>query len=73
MKKDKCIIFDFSKGEREGVVSYNYSNGQLDMDLQIEVMSSEPSYGTNIIEFKKAIRKNKKNTYLEEHLPPYTA
>ena len=53
MKKEKCIIFDFSKGKREDTSYYHYHNGQLDLDLKIEVMSPEPSYGCNILEFNK--------------------
>ncbi len=64
MKHKKCRIYDFSKGtEIELPVSYyNYKNGQLDLELQIEVMSPVPVYESNILKFKKESSKKKKNS-----------
>ena len=71
MKKEKCIIFDFSKGKREDTSYYHYHNGQLDLDLNIEVMSTEPSYGCNILDFNKSAKK--KGTCIKKQVPSYTA
>ncbi len=64
MKDKKCRIFDFSKGtEIELPVSYyHYKNGQLDLELKIEVMSPAPVYKSNIIKFKKESSKKKKGS-----------
>lgn len=73
MKKEKCIVFDFSKGTRVGPAYYHYQNGQLDLDLKIEVMSPEPAYGSNVIEFRKPDKKSKNSTCTKEQAPFYTA
>jgi len=71
MKKEKCIIFDFSKGKRADTSYSHYNNGQLDLDLKIEVMSPEPYYGCNILEFNKPVKK--KDTCINKQAPSYTA
>jgi hypothetical protein len=75
MKKEKCIIFDFSKGIRVDTTYNLYRNGQLDLDLSIEVKSPEPTpeYGSNVIEFKKRDKKEKNSTCTKEQVPIYTA
>ncbi len=71
MKKEKCIVFDFKQGKRKNTAYYHYKNGQLDLDLEIEVMSPEPVYGSNILEFKELIKND--STCLKDHVPIYTA
>ena len=71
MKKEKCIVFNFSKGTRVSTAYSHYKNGQLDLDLKIEIMSPEPEYGNNILKFKKL--SNKKGTCTKDQAPPYTA
>ena len=73
MKNKKCIVFDFKKGKRADTAYYHYKNGQLDLDLKIEVMSPEPVYGGNVIEFRKPDKKKKKRTCTKEQTPSYTA
>lgn len=71
MKKQKCIVFDFSKGQR-AEISYNCDrNGQLDLDLNIEVMSPEPIYGNKVIDFRRPDKK--KGTCTKDQAPSYTA
>ena len=67
MKKEKCIVFDFKKGKRENTAYYHYQNGQLDLDLKIEVMSPEPAYGSNVLKFKK--QDKKKGTCGKKQMP----
>jgi len=57
MNKEKCIVFNFSKGTRVPSATYHYNNGQLDLDLKIEVMSPETEYGSNVIKFKNQNKK----------------
>lgn len=71
MNKEKCIVFNFSKGTRVPTAYYHYKNGQLDLDLKIEVMSTEPEYGTNVLQFKKVQKKDSTST--KDQAPPYTA
>ena len=71
MKKEKCIVFDFKHGKRENTAYYHYKNGQLDLDLNIEVLSPEPAYGCNVLEFKKLTKKE--STCTKDHVPTYTA
>lgn len=73
MKKEKCIVFDFKKGIRENEAYYHYKNGQLDLDLHIEVKSPEPVYGSNVIKFKNQDKKGKKNCLTGVHVPSYPA
>lgn len=73
MEKEKCIVFDFSKGKRVSTACYHYENGQLDLDLKIEVMSPEPAYGSNVIEFRKPDKKKKNSTCNKGEVPSYTA
>ena len=73
MKSKKCIVFDFSKGKRADTAYYHYENGQLDLDLKIEVMSHEPAYGSNVIEFREPDKKKKNSTCMKEQEPSYTA
>jgi hypothetical protein len=61
MKNKKCVVFDFSKGKRVGTTYSRCLYGQLDLDLNVEVMSPEPAYGGNVLEFKK-MNKKKKNS-----------
>ncbi|MCK5200817.1 MAG: helix-turn-helix transcriptional regulator [Spirochaetales bacterium] len=73
MKKDKCIVFDFSKGKRADT-SYNlYENGQLDLDLNIVVRSPKTAYRSNVLKFKKLADKNKNSSCTKEQEPSYTA
>ncbi|MDA3939880.1 MAG: hypothetical protein PF693_11310 [Spirochaetia bacterium] len=58
MKNKKCVVFDFSRGLPEETSYYHYKNGQLDLDLKIEVKSPEPVYSSNIIKFKGLKKKN---------------
>ena len=71
MKRKKCIVFDFAKGKKTDTAYCHYQNGQLDLDLKIEVMSHEPAYGSNVIEFRK--QNKKKGTCIKEQAPSYTA
>lgn len=73
MKKNKCIVFDFKHGKRENTAYYHYQNGQLDLDLKIEVMSPETEYGNNIIKFTKKDKNVKKDSCLKKQLPYNTA
>ncbi len=73
MKKEQCIFFDFSKGMRVDTAYNLYKNGQLDLDLNIEVKSPEPAYGGNVIEFKKPADKSKNSTCMKKQVPYYTA
>lgn len=73
MKKEKCIFYDFSKGMRVDTTCTLYKNGQLDLDLKIEVMSPEPVYGSNVIEFRKPDKKKKNSTCNKGEVPSYTA
>lgn len=73
MKQEKCIFYDFSKGKRVDTAYYHYKNGQLDLDLTIEVKSPEPAYGGNVIEFKKLSSKSKNSTCNKKQAPYYTA
>jgi len=73
MKKEKCIVFDFSKGTRVGPAYYHYQNGQLDLDLNIEVKSPEPAYDSNVIKFKKLANNSKNSTCAKEQEPSNTA
>ena len=73
MKKEKCIVFDFSKGKRVDTAYILYRNGQLNLDLNIEVKSPEPAYGGNVIEFKKSANKSKNSTCMKKQVPYYTA
>ena len=73
MKKEKCIIFDFSKGKRADTAYFHYHNGQLDLDLNIEVKSPEPLYGCKVINFKKSEDNRENSSCANEQLPIYTA
>ena len=73
MKKEKCIVFDFSKGRRGDNTYNHYKNGQLDLDLNIEVKSPESVYGSNVIKFKKLAKNSKNSTCSKEEEPSYTA
>ena len=73
MKKEKCIVFDFRKGKKVDTAYCHYQNGQLDLDLKIEVMSPEPAYGSNVIDFRKVNKKKKNGTCVKEQVPSYTA
>ena len=73
MKNKKCVVFDFSKGKRVGTANCHYLNGQLDLDLKVEVMSPEPAYGSNVIEFRKPGKKKKDGTSNKGEVPYYTA
>ena len=71
MKKEKCILFDFTKGTRVPAAYYHYKNGQLDLDLRIEVRSPEPAYGSNVLKFKKAVKDRKNGPSREEMEEPF--
>lgn len=73
MKNKKCIVFDFKKGKREDTAYYHYKNGQLDLDLKIEVMSPEPAYGSNVIKFRKTDKKSNNKSCKNEEEPSCTA
>ena len=73
MKKEKCVVFDFSKGIRVGATDNLYKNGQLDLDLNIEVKSPESTYGSNVIKFKTLADKSKNSTCSKDQEPSYTA
>lgn len=73
MKNKKCIVFDFTKGRRADIAHYQYKNGQLDLDLKIEVKSPVPAYSSNVIEFRKQDKKSKNSTCTKEQAPSYTA
>ncbi|MCK5197237.1 MAG: hypothetical protein KAR21_02745 [Spirochaetales bacterium] len=73
MKKEKCVVFDFSKGIRVGATDNLYKNGQLDLDLKIEVMSPEPVYGSNVINFRKTDKKRNNKSCKNGEEPSCTA
>ena len=73
MEKEKCIVFDFSKGMRVDTTCNLYRNGQLDLGLNIEVKSPKSEYGSNVIEFKKRDKKDNNSTCTKEQVPIYTA
>ena len=58
MEDNKCVVYNFAKGIREKTSYYTYANGQLDLDLMIEVRSPEPVYGSNVLDFKYIEKKN---------------
>ena len=73
MKIKKCIVFDFTRGKRVDTAYYHYQNGQLDLDLKIEVMSPEPAYHSNVIEFRQSDKKKKNSSCKKGEEPSCTA
>ena len=67
MENKKCVFYDFKKGIKENIFIYSYQNGQLDLDLEIEVRCPSPTYKSNILDFSKT-RKYKKNGFSREEL-----
>ncbi len=73
MEKEKCIVYNFSRGTRLYSDYYYSKNGQLDLDLQLEVKSPEPEYGSNVVIFKKNDKKYNKISSKAEINPSYPA
>jgi hypothetical protein len=72
MEREKCIVFSFSNGKREEKTSVLFSNSQLNLDLNIEVKSSEPIYGPKILKFNKD-NKSSDSRWTEKKYPDHTA
>ena len=67
MEYKKCVVYNFAKGSKENADYYSYKNGQLDLDLNIEVRSPKPEYKSNVLKFKN-LKKIKKNDSSKEEL-----
>jgi len=71
MEHKKCVIYNFAKGSKENTDYYSYKNGQLDLDLNIEVRSPGSVYKSNVLSFKNLKKVKKNDSSMEELEEPF--
>jgi len=71
MEYKKCVVYNFAKGSKENTNYYSYKNGQLDLDLNIEVRSPKSVYKSNVLNFKNLKKIKKNDSFREEQEEPF--